>query len=60
MTVTEICVNAYLIIAVLATTAIWSTLVASKRRFNRTKPADYQLKYNALPEPNTKPSRLHS
>lgn len=60
MTMAEICVSAYLIVAVLATTAIWSALVASKRRLNKAKPANYQLKYSPLREPNTKPSRLHS
>lgn len=60
MTFAEICVSAYLIVAVLAVTMIWSALVASKRRLNSTKRANYQLKYGPLQEPNTKPSRLHS
>ena len=60
MTVAEICASAYLIVGILATTVIWSTLVASKRRTNRTRHANYQLKYSPFHEPNTKPSRLHS
>lgn len=60
MTVAEICVSAYLIVAVLAATMIWSALVASKRRLDRAKRANYQLKYDPLREANTKPSRLHS
>lgn len=60
MTVAEICVSVYLMVAILATTTIWSALVASKRRLNRAKPANYQIKYSPLQEPNTKPSRLHS
>lgn len=60
MSMAEICMSAYLIVGILATTVIWSTLVASKRRGDRAKQANYRLKYNPFPEPNTKPSRLHS
>lgn len=60
MTVAEICVSVYLMVGILAATTIWSALAASKRRFNRAKPANYQMKYSPLREPNTKPSRLHS
>ena len=60
MIVVEICVSAYLLVAILAATTIWSALVASKRRHYGAKPANYQIKYSPLREPNTKPSRLHS
>lgn len=60
MSMAEICMSAYLIVGILATTVIWSTLVASKRRVDRAKQANYQLKYRAFREPSTKTSRLPS
>ena len=55
----EICLSGYVIVGVLATATIWSALVASKRRLNRGRPANYLFKYDPLREPHTKPSRLH-
>ena len=62
MTVAEICVSAYLIVAGLAATLIWAALAASKRRPDRAKRYAnyYYLKHSPFQEPNTRPSRSHS
>lgn len=61
MTVVEICVSAYLIVAIPATVLIWSALAASKRRQDkaqRLRTSSF-VKYQPIQESNTGPSRLH-
>jgi len=62
MTVAEICISAYLIVAGLATTLIWAALAASKRKPNRAKnyASYFYLKRSPFHEQNTRPSRSRS
>ena len=61
MSVAEICVTLYLVVAIPAAVLIWSALVASKRRLQKGKPAlpaDFP-RYGSIRERHTRPSRLH-
>ena len=62
MTVAEICVTVYLIVALPATALIWSALAASKRREDRAKHVKHApfAKYGSFRERHTRPSRLHA
>lgn len=61
MTVAEICVTTYLVVALPATVLIWSALVASKRRQDKARPVKqaYFSKSRTFRERQTRPSRLH-
>lgn len=60
MTVAEICVSVYLIVAGLSATLIWAALAASKRRPDKAKYSHYYyLKHSPIRERNTRPSRSH-
>ena len=62
MTVAEICVTAYLIVAIPAAALTWSALIASTRHENKVKNTNpaYFVKYRPFREQNTKPGRLHT
>lgn len=56
----QILITAYLTIGALAAALIWTALIASKRRDEKTKYVeDRSIKYNMFRERNTKPSRSH-
>jgi hypothetical protein len=60
MTVAEICVSAYLGVGLLAATLIWTTLIASKRRDNKTERSTHDfLQTHPFRQRKTKPSRFH-
>ena len=48
MTVAEICVNAYLIVGLLAAVLIWTTLIASKPEDNKTEEKNHDLSRASL------------
>jgi hypothetical protein len=59
MTLAEICVSGYLLVAIFAASLIWSALVASKRRVEKAKRANYSYSGDSpFRKRNTKPSRL--
>ncbi len=61
MTMMEIIVSAYLIIGGLATSVIWTALIASKRHDDKAANANYDhLEFSAFRRHDTKPSRFHT